>query len=223
MINTLQKTQEFFSHFTPLIYKKGELILRAEDSPNGVYYIEKGVVRQYIINGSGEMLMLQVYRTGAFFPMTWVISDAPNRYFFEAASAVSVRRAPKGEVLQFFSDYPQVLYDFTKRLLTGVSGLWSRIESLVLESAYAKTILLLLYYAQRFGHHSPDGIMLDLTPTHREIAAWIGTTRETASLQVEALKKRKLLKSHGRQLIIASIAALEKELSSARTGSMSVG
>lgn len=209
-------TSEFFTRYPILTYKKGEMILRAEDPPHGVSYIEKGVVRQYAINGAGETLMLQLYRPGAFFPMTWVMSDAPNRYFFEAATPVSLRRAPRQDVRRFLDQHPQVVKDFLERLLTGVVGLWSRIEQLVLESAYAKTILLLLYYASKFGLRTNGGVTLELSPTHREIAAWIGTTRETASLQVEALKRKKLLRSRGRQLIIPSLAALEKELSAIR-------
>lgn len=212
------QARDFFASYTLLTYKKGEMILRADDPPHGVYYIEKGVVRQYTINGGGETLMLQLYRPGAFFPMTWVMSDVPNRYFFESATAVVVRRAPKENVQKFLDQHPEVLKGFVERLLTGVVGLWSRVEQLVLESAYTKTILLILYYASKFGVADGRSVSLELSPTHREIAAWIGTTRETASLQVEALKKKKLIATRGRQLMIPSIPALEKELSSVRTG-----
>lgn len=216
--NTIdRRVHEFFNKHTLLTYKKGEMILRAEDSPHGVSYIEKGIVRQYVINRLGETLILQAYRPGAFFPMTWVVCDLPNRYFFEAATPVAIRRAPKEHVVRFLDDNPEVLADFTKRLLTGVNGLWSRVEQLVLESAYTKTILLVLYYASKFGQKDDRGVMLELSPTHKEIAAWIGTTRETVSIQVEALKKKNLLKVRGRQLIVPSLAALEKELSAVRS------
>ncbi|MDP1721937.1 MAG: Crp/Fnr family transcriptional regulator [Candidatus Gottesmanbacteria bacterium] len=211
-----RKVIDFFTAHPLLLYKKGEMILRADDTPHGVCYIEKGIVRQYSINGAGETLMLQFYRPGAFFPMTWVINDIPNRYFFEAATAVSIRRAPREAVKTFIDDQPEVLKDFVERLLLGVSGLWLRIEHLVLESAYVKTILLILYYAEKFGVKDAKGVALEVSPTHKEISAWIGTTRETASLQVEALKKKKLLVSRGRQLVIPSMTALEKELSSVR-------
>lgn len=213
-----RKVIDFFTPHPLLTYKKGEMILRADDSPYGVSYIEKGVVRQYLINGAGESFVLQFYRPGAFFPMTWVINDTPNRYFFEAATEVTIRRAPKEDLRTFLDDNPVVLKDFLERLLHGVTGLWSRIEQLVLDSAYAKTILLILYYAEKFGMKDVKGVALELSPTHKEISAWIGTTRETASLQIEVLKKKKLLVSRGRQLIIPSLGALEKELSSVRPG-----
>lgn len=212
-----RKVINFFTSYPLLTYKKGEMILRADDTPQGVCYIEKGIVRQYSISGVGETLMLQFYRPGAFFPMTWVINDTPNRYFFEAATVVSIRRVPREDVKTFIDDQPEVLKDFVERLLLGVTGLWLRIEYLVLESAYVKTILLILYYAAKFGVKDGKGVALEVSPTHKEIASWIGTTRETASLQVEFLKKKKFLVSQGRQLIIPSMAALEKELLSVRS------
>lgn len=207
------RVRDFFNAYTQLVYKKGEMILRAEDPPLGVYYIEKGVVRQYVINGVGEMLMIQLYRPGAFFPMTWVINDTTNRYFYESATPLSVRRAPREDFKQFLNKHPEILAEFVGRLLIGIVGLWSRVEHLVLETAYAKTILLILYYATRFGRIDDAHVTLDLSLTHREVAAWIGTTRETASLQMEELKKKKLLLTRGRQLIIPSLINLEKELS----------
>lgn len=207
---------DFYSRYPLIQYKRGEILLHADEVPHGVCYIEKGVVRQYAINGAGETLILQLYRSGSFIPMTWVINHTPNRYFFEAATDVFVRRAPQDDVKRFIDAHPDVLTHFVSRLLMGISGLWSRIEQLVLESAYAKTILLILYYAAKFGVKDAKGIALELSPTHKEIAAWIGTTRETASLQIEALKKKKLLVCRGRQIIIPSLPALEKELSSMR-------
>lgn len=59
--------------------------------------------------------------------------------------------------------------------------------------------------------------VLEISPTHREIAAWIGCTREVVSLQVEALKRKRLILTRGHQIVIPSLMALEKELSSVRT------
>jgi len=91
-------------------------------------------------------------------------------------------------------------------------GFVSRVAQLILDDAYTKTILLLLYYAENFGETTQEGIALSIPLTHREIASWIGTTRETASLQVENLVKKGLLMTKGRVLIIKDPAELKKEI-----------
>ncbi len=200
----------FFAKYTKLTYRKGEVILRAGDPPAGVLYLKSGFVRQSFVAHSGDMLVLHVYKPGSYFPMTWVINDTSNRYYFEALTPVEILRAPREDVRRFLKDNPQVSEHFMSRILLGVSGLLSRMEHLVLDSAYRKTILLLLYYARKFSDEKVKG-RLKIPLTHKEIAAWIGTTRETASLQIEALKKKKLISYDRRYIVITSVEALSRE------------
>lgn len=200
----------FFSQYTKLTYEKGEVVLRAGDPPAGVLYLKKGFVRQSFVAQNGDMLVLHVYKPGSFFPMTWVINDTPNRYYFEALTPVEIWRAPREEVRRFLKQNPAEMEGVLSRILKGLSGVLMRMEHLVFESAYHKVILLLLYYAKNFSD-KPTG-KLTLPLTHREIAAWIGTTRETASLQIEALKERKLIEYNRRTIVIPSLSALEKEV-----------
>jgi len=200
----------FFSQFTKLSYAKGEVILRAGDPPAGVLYLKKGYVRQSFIAQNGDMLVLHVYRPGSFFPMTWVINDTPNRYYFEALTPVEILRAPREEVKRFLKQNPLETEQVLSRMLKGLSGVLLRMEYLVFESAYHKTVLLLLYYAKNFSDRSTGELVLPLT--HKEIAAWIGTTRETASLQIEALKKKKLIEYNRRTIVIPDVSALEAEI-----------
>lgn len=202
----------FFQKYTRMKYKKGEMILRAEDTPQGVFYLKRGYVRQYMVAESGAMLMLHIFKPNSFFPMMWALNDTPNTYYYEAMTAVEIWRAPREAVRDFLHEYPSVVYNLAQRLLLGIVGLQRRMEYLVMDNAYQKTLLLLLYLSQNLGEKEGSAIVLPVPVTHREISAWIGTTRETASLQVEILKKRGLIVYRKRQLVIPSVKALEKEL-----------
>lgn len=202
----------FFQKYTKMKYKKGEIILRAEDAPQGVFYLKKGYVRQYMVAESGTMLMLHIFKPNSFFPMMWAMNDTPNTYYYDAMTAVEIWRAPKESVKEFLHEYPAVAYNLAQRLLLGIVGLQRRMEYLVMDNAYDKTLLLLIYLAQNLGEKEGEEIVLPVPVTHREISAWIGTTRETASLQVETLKKRGLIVYRKRQLTIPSLKAMQKEL-----------
>lgn len=210
----IQKLNNFFSAYPTIIYKRGETIIRAEDCPLGVYYLKTGYVHQFIISPSGETFMVHIYKPGSFFPLTWIINDVQNIYHFEAMTSTHIVRAPKDVFNQFLRDTPDVLYYATQRLAAGISGLVNRVGQLVLDDAFTKTIMLLLYYAENFGENTPEGVALQLPLAHREIASWIGTTRETASLQVETLKKQGLVIIRGRQIIIKDVAILQKQIKS---------
>ncbi|KKU87386.1 MAG: Transcriptional regulator, Crp/Fnr family [Candidatus Gottesmanbacteria bacterium GW2011_GWA2_47_9] len=192
-------------------FARGEAIIRPGEQPDGVYFLTKGLVRQEAISPKGEIFIINVFRPGAYFPMMWGIANVANGYHYEAATAAEVHCAPRDAVVSYLKDHPEELWRFTKRLLTGISGLISRFEYLMFDTAYRKAILLLLYFARRFGQKEDGKIVIPVSLAHREIASWIGTTRETASIQMEALKKKGFIITRGRQIVIKSLAQLEKE------------
>ena len=204
--------EDFFAKHQPMSYKKGEIILRAEDIPYGVYYLQSGYVRQYLLSPTGETFIVHIFKPGSFFPLTWILNETPNVYHFEAMTAATIIRAPKDQFVSFLEAQSDVLMYATKRLAAGIAGFTSRVAQLVLDDAYTKTILLILYYAENFGEPVKEGIALQVPLTHREIASWIGTTRETASLQVETLLKKGILVTKGRQLIVKDIGLLQRQI-----------
>lgn len=212
MKNTvISPLDSFFSKYTKLQYKKGEIILRAGDPPPGVLYLRRGFVRMSFAAQTGDMLVLHVFKEGSAFPMPWIVNDTPNRYYFEALTPVEIWRAPKVEVLRFFREKPDVYEHMMSKMLMGLSGLLERMENLVFDSAYRKVVLLLLYYAKNFSDENQKGKLI-VPLTHKEIAAWIGTTRETASIQIETLKRSGLIVYNKRTIIIPNIALLKKEV-----------
>lgn len=210
--SVLEKVTDFFSSYPETVHKRGETILRAEDSPAGVYFLKRGYVHQYIISPSGETFMVHIFKPGSFFPLMWILNSTPNAFHYESMTTVHLIHAPKEDFLAFLKTNPDALYYATQRLAAGLSGLVTRVGQLVLDNAYTKTILLLLYYADNFGEATNDGLLIRFPLAHREIASWIGTTRETASLQVESLVKKGLLKTRGRLLIIRDLKVLQKEV-----------
>ncbi len=210
----VKNIESFFVGYQPMAYKKGELILRAEDAPFGVYFLQSGYVRQYLLSPSGETFIVHIYKSGSFFPLTWILNDTPNVYHFEAMTPVSVVRAPKDSFVEFLKVHPEALFYATQRIALGLAGFVSRVAQLVLDDAYTKTILLILYYADNFGEKTKEGIALKIPLTHREIASWIGTTRETASLQVETLVKKGLLATKGRLLVVRNLDTLKSAIRS---------
>jgi CRP/FNR family transcriptional regulator len=207
---TAKAVESFFSGYTRLQYKKGDMILRAGDTPSGVIYLMRGHVRMYALAATGDIVVLHIFKPGSFFPMMWAIAGDENRYYFDAATPIEAYRAPREDVLAFFARHPDALFDLTHRLLSGIQGLLVRIESLVFAGAGTKTALLLLHFAKLFGEKTTDGIVLQVPLAHREIASWIGTTRETASLQMEELKKEGIINYRGRTIIITNLERLKK-------------
>jgi CRP-like cAMP-binding protein len=60
---------EFFQKQKSRAYKKRQLILRADDTPNVVYFIEKGYIKAYSLTENGDEIDIVFYKPGEIFPL----------------------------------------------------------------------------------------------------------------------------------------------------------
>lgn len=86
-----------------------------------------------------------------------------------------------------------------------------RIESLLFRNVEGRVVEFILKSADRWGVPSPKGTLISAPITHLEIAHAIGSTRETVTLTLGALRKEGLLDVAGRRLIVKNRELLLKK------------
>lgn len=215
LYTSLIKTKEFetfYKEFKIRNYKKGETLIRADDDPQGIFYLKKGYVRQYTISKTGLELTLHILKPISYFPMVWAINGTPNVYFFEALTAVEVGRAPRDQVVNFIKDKPGVIFELMSELLEDYAETLTRVEHLVFSDAYRRVISVLLYIAKHFGIEKNGGIVIRQRFTQQDIATLVGVARETASNELVKLEKKGLVKIIKHKMMFDSIKKLELEL-----------
>jgi CRP/FNR family transcriptional regulator len=201
----------FFSNFRSLNYKKGEVIIRPEDTPPGVFYINRGYVRLYALSESGQELNLIIFQPGDFFPMIWAFNDHALTQYCEAMTPLEVSRAPKEDFREFARKNPEVVWDVTVKILTRLRGLLERMEYMVFGNAYQKVASILVICAERFGFRKGNSIMIKVPLTHRDIASLIGLTRETTSVEIKKLEKLGVILKKGGHFRVKNLDRLKDE------------
>ena len=215
-IDKTKDFETFYKQFSTRKYKKGENLIRADDNPQGIFYLTKGYVRQYAISKTGIELTLQILKPIAYFPLIWAINGAPNIYFYEALTSVEVGRAPKDQVVSFIKNKPAVILELMSKLLGDYAETLSRIEHLVFSDAYRRVISVLIYIAKHFGKESKQGIMVHHRFTQQDIATLVGVARETASIEIGIIERKGLVQYIDHAMIFKNIAKLELELTADR-------
>lgn len=206
----LTKIREFFTQHKYQEYKKGEILIRADDDPSGIFFLKSGKVKEYAISKNGEELVVNTFKPEAFFPMSWAVNNTKNQYFFEALEDIKVYRAKKEDAIKFLKDNPDVLYDLLCRVYKGTDGLLVKMTNLMSGSAYTRLITELLIQAKRFGIQKKDCTQLKIS--EKELAAQCGLTRETVSREVKILKEKKLIRYTPNMLLLYDLKKLEDEL-----------
>lgn len=207
----LHELDLFFRKSKPLHYRRGEVIIRAGDQPQGVYYLKSGYVRVYSFSKNGEELTLIIFKPGDIFPLSWAINRINSGYFVDSMTAAELWRIPREEFLEFVRERPDILIELTRRMLERLLGLMRRMEYLVFGDAYSKVASMLLICAERFGAKRGDNIEIEVPLTHNYLATLVGMTRETVSIEMKKLEKKNIIAYRGKVLIIKNLRALRRE------------
>lgn len=180
------KLHNFFNSYRTRTYKKGQILIFAGDEPGYIFYILKGTVRMYDVSYRGEEIVANVFKQGAFFPMSWAINKTPNYYFFQAAEDVEVVLANPEETVTFVKGNPDVLFDLLARVYRGTDGMMLRMMQLMGGSARERLALELLIACRRFGEKTENNTC-QLHITESELASRAGLSRETISRELQKL------------------------------------
>jgi CRP/FNR family transcriptional regulator len=180
--------------------------------PPGVFFVKSGFVRQYLISNDGKELTVNILKPETYFPIIWALNNVNNIYFYESLTDVTLLKAPKEEVVKQLENHPDLLFDLTKRTLSGLDGITRVMETLLTGNAHEQITSVILILAKRFGKPTiKKGIIIDIPLTHRLIGTLAGLSRETTSLELEKLTKNKIISRKNRFILVEDMEKLERE------------
>lgn len=188
-----QTVRRFYNDYPLKFYKKGSiLILPSDELLPPITYIESGLIGQYDITTEGNKAMVNIFKPGAFFPISSAINGSFNAYYFEAITDVSIRQSSADLIATLLRDNPLVAYDLLQRLYRGVDGILKRMVLLLGETANARVLYEIFIFADRFGTKLSDGSMI-IDITANDLAQQTGLARETVSRELKKLKETGIL------------------------------
>ena len=206
-----EKLEIYFSQYDEKQAKKGAVLIQGHENPPGVMRLTRGAVAQYDIGKEGQKLVVNIFRPGAFFPMSWAINQQPNTYFFETLEDSAYRLAPADTTVAFLAENPDVLLDLLGRVYRGAEGLLKRMTYLMAGDARARLVLELLIVCQRFGRRQFNG-SYEVAIKESDLAAYTGLSRETVSRTLQKLKEEGKLEQYRGKIIVPRLEDLEQSL-----------
>jgi CRP/FNR family cyclic AMP-dependent transcriptional regulator len=184
-------------------YRARQVVYLPGDRAQGVFFLAQGRVKISKVTRDGKELTLAYRSGGDFFGEPCLLEGGPREEMaeaMEATTAVEIDRETLDRVLQ--SD-GAAAYRFARALIARRKDLESRVEQLIFKDVGAKLAELLLNLGEEHGIEDQRGVVVGLKITHQEMANLIGSTRETVSLTLSQFKRKGLIQSEGRKVILA--------------------
>ena len=183
--------------------RRRQVIYLPGDPGTAVFLVNGGRVKVSKVTRDGKELTLSYRVPGEIFGETCLIDGEPREEMAEAMENALVTEIEREVFDELLRTQPSLGYKMTKILAQRRREIEAKIENLVFKDVNSKLAELLLRFSEEYGVEDARGTLVALKITHQEMANLIGSTRETVSLTLAQFKKRGLIQSEGRKVIIS--------------------
>ncbi len=196
------KLKALFHSGRQLTYQKNEIILRARETPRGVYLIESGVIKIYSLSKQRNEHVHHIFGPGDFFPIIWPFRLSIRSLYYEALGTTTLWLIPRETFREFISSHPDEMSELLSVLIDRYHLYTGRIDNLLYSDSRERCAYQLLSLANRFGVKTKEGIVIDVAVTHIDLAHSINMTRETFGRALGRLQQKDIIGYDDRHRIV---------------------
>jgi CRP/FNR family transcriptional regulator len=196
------------SHHT--VMPAGALLFVEGQTPRGVFVLCSGKVKLYTTSKEGKVLILKQAEAGEVLGLSAAISGTNYEMTAETAVPCQLNFIGRHDFMSLLQNQSEVGVHSALSLSREFQGAYRDIHDLVLaRSSSGKLARLLLSSCASPGILESEELHLRSAMTHEEMAQRIGSSRETVTRLLSDLKKKRLIRLEGANLVIRSRSGLE--------------
>ena len=184
-------------------YRRRRFIYRAGDAADALYLIARGRVKLCRVEtATGREAVIDILSAGSLFGESALYTAVSREKCAVAYENSRLLRIPVGDFKEGMAENSK-LYDYTFRL---IGQRLARAERMVadfaLDAIPARLEKLLLEFSRRYGINETNGVLIDIPLPHREIASIVGSTRESVTVRLNAMRRDGIIDFVNRKILI---------------------
>ena len=193
-----------------LDFRRRRFIYRAGEPADCLYAIIHGRIKLCRIeNDTSREAVIDILPEGSLFGESALYSAAGQRA--NSAVAYENSRLLRIQVANFKRGMAEddQLHDYTFRLIgQRLDHAERRLADFALNAIPARLDRLLAEFSDRYGVTEAEGVLIDIPLPHREIASIVGSTRESVTVRLNAMRREGTIAFVKRRILIKRPASL---------------
>lgn len=191
---------ELEQHMRFVDKKRGEVVYRQGDTPEGLYFIDQGLVGLVLIGEqSGKEHLMRFFRQGQFFGHRSLFSNEGYHGTATALEATRIRVLPKSQILWVLERHPVLYRDLVATLAKELRRCETQHVMILENQILPRTAQALIYLKDLY----PDHMW-----TRQEIANFTASTVSTIIKAMAELENMGYIRQAGRSIEILKRDAL---------------
>jgi CRP/FNR family transcriptional regulator, cyclic AMP receptor protein len=209
-----QLVSHLASSAVALDLRRRRFVYRAGDPADSLYAIVHGTIKLCRIDHETDReAVIDILSAGSLFGESALYSTAGRRENSAVAYANSrLLRIPSGAFQKGMAEDDR-LHDYTFRLIgQRLEQAERRLADFALNAIPARLDRLLADFSDRYGVPEREGVLIDIPLPHREIASIVGSTRESVTVRLNAMRREGTIEFVNRRILVKRPESLVREI-----------
>jgi CRP/FNR family transcriptional regulator, cyclic AMP receptor protein len=194
--------------------RRRRFVYRAGDLADSLYAIVQGRIKLCRIDHESQReAVIDILSSGSLFGESALYSTDGRRENSAVAYANSrLLRIPAGDFQRGMGDDDR-LHDYTFCLIgQRLEHAERRLADFALNAIPARLDRLLADFSVRYGVPEREGVLIDIPLPHREIASLVGSTRESVTVRLNAMRREGTIEFVNRRILVKRPESLLPEI-----------
>src|SRR5215470_2269127 len=192
-------------------FQRGALLFSEGDPCKGLFLVASGKVRIFKLSSAGREQVLSVEGPGASFAELPVFDGGAYPASATAVQDTDILFISRTDFQNFCREHPDVALKVIAVVGSRLRRLVGIIEELSFTTVRQRLIALIVRLTQASKTRSEQGIHIELTKSHQDLAAELGTVRELVSRNLSRLEAEGFLDVEGRKIVVKDLPGLRRE------------
>lgn len=201
--------EQFLARARSLSVSAKQSIITEGTESSDVYLIVAGRLQFSLVSPGGREVVLREMGPHELFGELSAIDGGTRSTNVTALEAGKLAHMSAAEFTHFLIDVPQAGLWIARQLAKRIRSLTDRAFELATLPVASRVQAEVLRIAREASTPGEDTVLVQPMPTHADLAARIGTSREAVSRELGLLAKEGVLTQAGRKLQVPSLAALQ--------------
>ncbi|HEU5121897.1 MAG TPA: Crp/Fnr family transcriptional regulator [Candidatus Saccharimonadales bacterium] len=200
----MESLRSFYRLYPVRKVGKGQIILHQNDIPQKIYAIKSGVIKITNLTSSGEEKLISFKITDDILPICWAFSIT-NRslFYYQTYTDCEFYLVDKEDFSQQAANDMSFAQGLLRRQVSAFVGNQLQVDALSKSRAIFKLLYIFRFLCLSYGKPLQEGFTKIQVPlTQQEIANLTGLTRETAALELNKIKNKKVIAWSQRYYIV---------------------
>jgi CRP-like cAMP-binding protein len=184
--------------------RRRRFIYRAGEEADALYAIVKGRIKLCRIEPQTDReAVIDILPQGSLFGDSALYSTAGLRENCAVAYETCILLKVPAEEFKSALDEDPALHDYTLRLIgQRLERAEQRLADFALNAIPARLDRLLADFSRRYGVRESEGVLIDIPLPHREIASIVGSTRESVTVRLNAMRREGTIEFVNRRILV---------------------